>query len=121
MAGPKSNYANRDNSFANGEDSPRSRHRINGERAPYPWEHWLPQPERQRCGARTRNGKPCRNMVVNNPHTGKPSNRCRMHGGYSTGPRTAEGKAASLAALARGRESSIARRSIHHKVKSQGE
>ena len=37
------------------------------------------------CGARTRNGKPCRGPAMKN-------GRCRMHGGPSTGPRTPEGK-----------------------------
>lgn len=36
------------------------------------------------CGARTRGGAPCRNLPMRN-------GRCRMHGGASTGPRTAEG------------------------------
>lgn len=45
--------------------------------------------ERKRCGARTRagNGAPCRCKVV------QGRNRCRLHGGLSTGPRTAAGKA----------------------------
>jgi len=46
----------------------------------------------QRCRAKTRKGTPCQNPVV----TGR--NRCRMHGGKSTGPRTAEGKARVIAA-----------------------
>lgn len=37
-----------------------------------------------RCGARTRSGSACR-------QPGMPNGRCRMHGGASTGPRTAEG------------------------------
>ncbi|HVC59449.1 MAG TPA: HGGxSTG domain-containing protein [Acetobacteraceae bacterium] len=40
-----------------------------------------------RCGARTRSGCPCRAPAMH----GKL--RCRMHGGGSTGPRTAEGLA----------------------------
>jgi hypothetical protein len=63
---------------------------------------YLPEPV-PRCGARCRNGRPCRARVVCNKYTGKPSNRCKWHGGHSTGPRTEAGKAASLAALARGR------------------
>lgn len=55
------------------------------------------------CQARCKDGHPCRARVVRNKYTGKQSERCRMHGGYSTGPRTTKGKAASLAALARGR------------------
>jgi hypothetical protein len=41
----------------------------------------------QACGAKTRADTPCRNPAV----TGKA--RCRMHGGKSTGARTAEGRA----------------------------
>lgn len=37
-----------------------------------------------RCGARTRRGSPCQ-------QAGMANGRCRMHGGKSTGPRTAEG------------------------------
>lgn len=60
--------------------------------------------KRPKCGARCHDGHLCRNPVVNSPLTDKPSRRCKFHGGMSTGPRTEEGKAASLAALARGRE-----------------
>lgn len=41
-----------------------------------------------RCGAKTRSGKPCQ-------APGMANGRCRMHGGASTGPRTAEGLANS--------------------------
>ena len=44
-----------------------------------------------RCGARTRGGSPCQGPVM-------PNGRCRMHGGASTGPRTAEGMARMRAA-----------------------
>jgi hypothetical protein len=46
---------------------------------------------RKRCGARARSrgGEPCRSKVV------PGRTRCRLHGGLSTGPRTAEGKARS--------------------------
>src|SRR6266705_1774593 len=38
-----------------------------------------------RCGARSkRTGKPCQGAAM-------PNGRCRLHGGKSTGPRTAEG------------------------------
>jgi hypothetical protein len=37
-----------------------------------------------RCGARTRAGLACKGPAMHN-------GRCRMHGGASTGPRTAEG------------------------------
>jgi hypothetical protein len=39
-----------------------------------------------RCGARTRAGMACKGPAMRN-------GRCRMHGGASTGPRTAEGLA----------------------------
>ena len=44
-----------------------------------------------RCGAKRRDGEPCRGAAMVN-------GRCRMHGGRSTGPRTAEGKARIAAA-----------------------
>ncbi len=44
-----------------------------------------------RCGARTRAGGCCRQPAMRN-------GRCRMHGGLSTGPRTAEGRAHCAAA-----------------------
>ena len=46
----------------------------------------------QRCGTKTPKGTPCQNPVITN------RNRCRMHGGKSTGPRTPEGKARAAAA-----------------------
>jgi len=46
----------------------------------------------QRCLAKTRRGALCRNPAIQGP------NRCRMHGGKSTGPRTPEGRARSIAA-----------------------
>ncbi|WP_037284599.1 helix-turn-helix domain-containing protein [Rubellimicrobium mesophilum] len=39
------------------------------------------------CGARTRKGRPCR--LLSEPGR----RRCKFHGGKSTGPRTAEGRA----------------------------
>ena len=55
---------------------------------------WRFGPERplQRCGAKTRRGTACQKPPLN----GKT--RCRLHGGLSTGPRTAEGKARIAAA-----------------------
>ena len=41
----------------------------------------------QRCGAKTRKGAPCQRPAY------KRNGRCSLHGGLSTGPRTAEGKA----------------------------
>ena len=37
-----------------------------------------------RCGAKTRRGTACMCLAM-------PNGRCRLHGGKSTGPRTAEG------------------------------
>ncbi len=45
-----------------------------------------------RCGARTRSGCPCQAPAI------RGKRRCRMHGGRSTGPRTAEGLARLRAA-----------------------
>jgi hypothetical protein len=47
-----------------------------------------------RCGARTRAGGCCRQPAMKN-------GRCRLHGGRSTGPRTAAGRAACAAARTR--------------------
>ena len=48
---------------------------------------------RPRCGAYARSaGHPCKAQALAN-------GRCRNHGGMSTGPKTAEGKAKSLANL----------------------
>src|SRR5579872_1060440 len=49
-----------------------------------------------RCGARTRNGERCDATPAlhpRNPANFVRSGRCRLHGGTSTGPQTAEGKA----------------------------
>jgi hypothetical protein len=48
------------------------------------------------CGAKCRDGHPCQAKVAVDPKSNKPINgRCRMHGGLSKGPKTAEGKARS--------------------------
>src|SRR5215831_500562 len=54
------------------------------------------------CGARTRAGHRCRRQVQRG--------RCRIHGGRSTGPRTAEGLRRTVDALWHGRKRYIARR-----------
>ena len=49
------------------------------------WRTTLPLAQSSpRCGARTRSGNACRSPAMAN-------GRCRMHGGKSTGPPTAEG------------------------------
>jgi hypothetical protein len=48
-------------------------------------------PMNSHCGARTRAGTPCLRWSM-------PNGRCRLHGGCSTGPRTAEGLARIRAA-----------------------
>lgn len=52
----------------------------------------IPKVERPFCCAEGRNGTPCRARVVVDAE-GKPRRRCRLHGGLSTGPTSAEGKA----------------------------
>ena len=47
-----------------------------------------------RCGAKTRKGSPCQRPAR------LPVGRCRVHGGASCGPRTAEGRARIAAAQA---------------------
>ena len=47
------------------------------------------------CGARTRSGNPCKKPPISGKH------RCKNHGGLSTGPKTAEGKATIAAAQLR--------------------
>jgi hypothetical protein len=54
------------------------------------------KPWQVRCGAKTRRGTPC----LRRPVPGKK--RCPNHGGKSSGPRTPEGKARTLAALRAG-------------------
>lgn len=54
---------------------------------------WTPRRNRPACGAKTRKGTPCAAKAVWDRETNKPRNgRCRMHGGLSTGVRTAEGR-----------------------------
>jgi hypothetical protein len=50
-----------------------------------------------RCGARCRDGHPCKAKGIGKGH------RCKNHGGQSTGPKTPEGRQRSLEALDRGR------------------
>jgi hypothetical protein len=48
------------------------------------------------CGARTRRGTPCQCKAI---ETKRGAWRCRLHGGFSTGPKTAEGRARIAAAV----------------------
>jgi len=45
-----------------------------------------------RCGAKNRRGEPCK-IMISTVRCANGKYRCRYHGGLSTGPRTAEGKA----------------------------
>ncbi len=58
--------------------------------------------ERPKCGAKCRNGNPCKAPASLDPmyECYVFNGRCRMHGGLSTGPRTQAGKA-RIAAAAR--------------------
>lgn len=47
----------------------------------------LPYCDRPNCGAKTRSGAACQNKVV------PGRTKCKFHGGLSTGPKTAGGKA----------------------------
>ena len=51
------------------------------------WIGKLPKSARPLCGARTRRGTPCQARAV------EGRERCRLHGGMSTGAKTAEGRA----------------------------
>jgi hypothetical protein len=62
-----------------------------------------------RCGARTRRGTPCGCPAM------RGKKRCRMHGGLSTGPRTAAGLAHSKRVRWKhGRFSAEARQEMEH-------
>jgi len=54
--------------------------------------------EATRCGAKTRKGTPCRCRGFGR------GGRCKLHGGMSTGPKTAEGLKRTVAALQAGWE-----------------
>lgn len=64
----------------------------------------LPKNLRPQCGAKTRAGGRCKAPPVWDKEQNKPrNNRCRLHGGLSTGAKTPEGKRRSLAGLEYGR------------------
>src|SRR5262245_9494744 len=56
------------------------------------------------CGARTRRGTPCQCKAI---ETKRGAWKCRLHGGLSTGPKTAEGRE-RIAAAQRARWARIA-------------
>ena len=60
----------------------------------------VPRGKRPRCGAKTRQGTPCRASCVWDEVKGYRA-RCRMHGGLSTGPKTLAGRARISAAQRR--------------------
>jgi hypothetical protein len=68
------------------------------------WKHqsrW--KKKRPLCGAKCRDGHPCKAKAVVNPKTDKPKNgRCRIHGGLSCGQKTPEGKQRSAEAARQG-------------------
>lgn len=85
-----------------------------------PWKQALELAAREmKCGARTMAGTPCQRKAL------WPKRRCSKHGGCSTGPTTPEGKALSLAALARGRarwaQIRAARKQAAHQAQTMGE
>ena len=67
----------------------------------------------QRCGAKTRRGTACQRPA------NKQNGRCRLHGGRSTGPKSAEGRAKIAAANLRHGEftqAKIAKRKADAKI-----
>ncbi len=48
------------------------------------------------CGAKNRRGLPCQCKLL------LRGNKCKFHGGMSTGPRTPEGKSKAIAAMREG-------------------
>lgn len=68
-----------------------------------------PRSDRGECGAKTRKGTPCQASPVWCVERDKPRNgRCKLHGGLSTGPKTAVGKEAIKASNKRRRQTSLA-------------
>jgi hypothetical protein len=61
-----------------------------------------------RCGAKNRRGTPCQCPAM-------PNGRCRLHGGLSTGPKTAQGiERIRRAVTKHGRYSKQAREELEH-------
>ena len=74
---------------------------------------WLygPDWQGQRCEARTRRGTPCRRPG------NKINGRCKLHGGRSTGPRTADGIARlAMSKTTHGRATKAERAKAKHRA-----
>ena len=56
-------------------------------------DEWIKHKTRK-CNASKKNGQPCTARAINN------TDKCRYHGGESTGPKTEEGRRKSLSKLA---------------------
>jgi hypothetical protein len=70
----------------------------------------------KRCGAKTRSDHPCKNFPL------KGKRRCKLHGGMSTGPKTAEGiERIRQASLKHGRYTKVAipRRRVNRELLRQ--
>ena len=67
----------------------------------------------ERCEARTRRGMPCQCKAMSN-------GRCRLHGGLSTGPTTAEGKATAAMNLPSGKQIKLASFPTHMRARVKG-
>ena len=67
----------------------------------------------ERCEARTRRGTPCQCKAMGN-------GRCRLHGGLSTGPTTAEGKAAAAANLPNAKQTKPMSSPTHMRARVKG-
>src|SRR5271165_6692095 len=74
--------------------------------------------QRQRCGARVKNllkGRAHGVAILRDPFCNAwamPNGRCRVHGGWSTGPKSPDGKARVVAAMVEGRRKWVARRRV---------
>ena len=69
----------------------------------------------QRCSAKTRRGTPCQSPA------NKRNGRCRLHGGRSTGPKSAEGRAKIAAANLRHGEFTQAKQASQFLVHGVGQ
>jgi hypothetical protein len=79
----------------------------------------VPKHARPRCGAKKRDGRPCAAPVECAPD-GSLRRRCRNHGGASTGPKTAGGRARTGAAVAARWEAYRARKAAEALTTAEG-